>query len=118
MKQCLYLIAAIVLLVGLGSAVLIYLTSESDSSSSLISEFEGSKRFKHDLELYGGKWNVVANELINWFAGLWQGKTLAFTTACITIVISFGFFLAARHLPPNLKSGEQDERNQKADFIL
>jgi len=100
MRRRLYLIAAIILLVGLSSAVLIYFTAPDESGSSMIDEFEGSKKFKHDLELYGGKWNVVANEFIDWFAGLWQGKTLAFTIAVISIVISFGFFYVARRLPP------------------
>jgi len=104
LKRRLYLIAAAILLVGLSSSVLIYFTAPDESGSSLVNEFEGSKKFKHDLELYGGKWNVVANEFIDWFAGLWQGKTLAFTIAVISIVIAFGIFYVARHLPPELKS--------------
>jgi hypothetical protein len=51
----LYLIAAIILLVGLGSAVGIYRTAENASDSALIHDFETSKRYIHDLELYGGR---------------------------------------------------------------
>lgn len=108
MKRRLYLIAVVILLVGLSSATLIYLTAADDSGSSLVDEFEGSKKFKHDLELYGGKWNVVANDFINWFEGLWHGKSLAFTIACITIFISFGFFFAARRLHAGLKFDDRD----------
>ena len=118
LQKRLYLIAAIILLIGLGSAVFIYLISDNDSGSSLVDEFEGSKKFKHELELYGGKWNVVANELIQWFTGLWQGKTLAFTIAFITIVISLGFFLTARHSPFDLKSDDKDENNQGTGSTL
>jgi hypothetical protein len=87
-----YLITAIILLVGLGSSILIYLTADIASDSALINDFENSKKYMHDLELYGGKANVLANEFINWFVGLWQGKSLAFTVACITIVTALGFY--------------------------
>jgi hypothetical protein len=118
----LYLITAIILLVGLGSAILIYLTAENDSDSVLGNEVVGgyvypitpedSKRYKHDLELYGGKANVLANEFMRWFVGLWHGKSLAFTIACITIFISFGFFYVAKHFPSDLKSDARDENNR------
>ena len=98
----LYLIAAVILLVGLGSAVLIYLTAQNDSDNVL--DFENSKLYLHDLELYGGKANVLADELRNWFVRLWHGTSLAYTVACITIVISFGIFFVARHSPTDSKS--------------
>ena len=106
----LYLITAIILLVGLGSAILIYLIAENDSDSVL--GYEDSKKYIHDLELYGGKANVLANEFMRWFAGLWHGKSLAFTVACITIFISFGVFFVANHLPSDLKSDARDENNR------
>ena len=101
-KTRLYLISAIILLVGLGSAVLIYLTAANDSDSVL--DFENSKMYIHDLELYGGKANVLAEEFRNWFVGLWHGKSLAYTVACITLVISFGVIFVANHLQPDSKS--------------
>ena len=111
----LYIIIAIILLVGFGSAVLIYLTTENDSGSVLGHEAitpENSKMYAHDLELYGGKANVLADELMRWFAGLWHGKSLAFTIACITIFISFVFFFVAKHLPSDLKSDARDKNNR------
>ena len=93
----LYLISALILLVGMGSAILIYLTADNASDSDL--GLENSKMYMHDLELYGGKANVMANELRNWFDGLWHGRSLAFTIAFITVLLSFGFFYTARHLP-------------------
>jgi hypothetical protein len=105
----LYFVTVIILLVGLGSAILIYLTAENDSDSALSYEAAGgnvypttpedSKRYMHDLELYGGKANVLVNEFRSWFVGLWHGKSLAFTVACITIIVSLGFFFVARNLP-------------------
>ena len=118
----LYLITALILLIGLGSSLLIYLTAEDDSNSVLGYEMAGgyvypigpedSKKYIHDMELYGGKVNVLANEFLRWFVGLWHGRSLAFTVACITIVISFGFFFVARHLPPDLRSDARDESDR------
>jgi hypothetical protein len=117
----LYLITAIIVMVGLGSAILIYLTAENDSGSVLGYEAVGgnvypmapedSKIYRHDLELYGGKANVLADEFMRWFVGLWHGKNLALTVACITIFISFGFFFVARHLRSDLQSDARGENN-------
>jgi hypothetical protein len=102
----------------LGSAIAIYLTAENDSESVLGYEViggnvypirpEDSKMYSHNLELYGGKANVFADELMRWFDGLWHGKSLASTVACLTILISLGFFFFARHLP----SSTRDENNR------
>src|SRR5512135_315467 len=107
-RTLLYLVPAIILTVGLGSAVLLYLTAENDKDSYLVYEAkvgyvhpmasEDSKIDRRDLSLYGGKANVPAYEFMHWFTGLWHGKSLAFTVACITIYISFGFFLVAYFL--------------------
>jgi hypothetical protein len=94
----LYLISLIILLVGLSGAVLVYIHAENASDSALLNEFEYSKRYQHDLELYGGKANVIASEITNWFKGLWHGKNLAYSIACIAVLISCGFFIAARHI--------------------
>jgi hypothetical protein len=107
-----YLIPAVILLVGLGSAVVIYLTVPNNSADIAAYEAEGgylypispedSKAYLRNLELFGGKTNVLAREFIRWFDGLWHGKSLAFTVAFITILISVGFLLASdsrRHGP-------------------
>ena len=120
---CLDLISAAILLVGLGSAVLIYRTSENNSSGVLGYEEQGgsvyptmpedSKKYLRDLELYGGKTNVLMDELRRGFVGLWQGKLLAFTVACITIFTSFGVLYAAHRLLSRLKSGVPSENNRR-----
>jgi hypothetical protein len=120
---CFNLISAIILLVGLGSAVLIYQSAETDLSSVLGYEIAGesvypimpenSKMYKHDLELYGGKAAVLADEFRRWFVGLWHGKSLAFTVAFISIFISFVIFFAANHLPPRLKADVRSENNRE-----
>ena len=114
LHTCLYFVSGIILLVGLASAVLIYESSGDRSGSVLGYEDangsvypvspEDSKQYLRGLELYGGTANVLADELRLWFAGLWHGKSLAFTVVCITILLSSGVFYTARRLPSRLKS--------------
>jgi len=116
------LISVMILLVGLGSAVLIYRTAENDSNSVLGYEIiggqaypimpEDSKMYLRDLQLYSGKAGVLADEFRRWFVGLWYGKSLAFTVAYITLFISFVVFYAANHLPSRLKSDVHSENNR------
>ena len=122
LHTCLNLINAIILLVSLGSAILIYRTAENDSNSVLGYEEgdgsvypvrpEDSKKYLRDLELYGGKANVLADEFRRRVIGLWHGESLAFTVACITIFISFGFFFVANHLRSDLKSDARGKNNR------
>lgn len=111
---CLNVIGAMILLVGLGSAFLIYQREENDSDSVLGYEEgrgsvypirpEDSKKYLRDMELYGGKANVLVDEFRRWVIGLWQGKSLAFTVAGIALLISAGFFtMGYCYYPPGLK---------------
>ena len=93
-RKRLYLLTVVVLLAGLGSSIFIYMAAGNYSESVLV----------HDLELYGGKANVLADEFISWFTGLWHGKSLALTVASITVLVSFVFFVAAGHLPTDPES--------------
>jgi hypothetical protein len=122
LRICINLISAIILLVGLGTAIFIYQTADDDSSGVLGYQIiggsvyrimpENSKIYKHDLEVYGGKAAVLADEFRRWFIGLWHGKSLAFTLAVITIFASFAGFFTARHLPSNSESDLGAENNQ------
>ncbi len=122
-RTCLNFASALVLLLGLGSSVWIYQTTVNDSKGVLGYEEGGgsiypvapddSKMFIRDLELYGGKANVFAYQLRRWFAGLWRGKSLAVIVGCSTILISFGFFYAANHLPSGLESDVHGESSQE-----
>jgi hypothetical protein len=95
----LYLVAAAVLVAGLCSAVLIHVTAGDAPESAAVHEMVNSKPYQHELRRFGGKAAVLFDELNRWFDGLWQGKTLAFTVAWISIFISLGVFLFARRLP-------------------
>jgi hypothetical protein len=105
--QRLYLISAAVLLIGLAGSLAVYITADQDSEENLgyevvgknfyPSKHERSKKYMHDLELYGGKAAVLADDFNRCFNGLWQGTELAYTLACLTVMVSGGIFIAARH---------------------
>jgi len=104
----LYLNGAFIFLTGLMGAVSVYLMATDDSSDAVGYEFvdgkaypilaHESKAYRHDLERFGGKAAVMADELNRWFAGLWQGKRLACTLAVLSTGAALAFFWAARRL--------------------
>jgi hypothetical protein len=116
------LIGAIILLVGAGSAALIYLTAEDDSINTIGYEVAGSnvypttsgnsKMYIHDLELYGGKGSVLADKFMRWFIELWQGKSRALTIACIAILLSAVIFVLANHMRFDLQSDAREESDR------
>ena len=108
-QTSLYLVAFVVLMVGVTSSIFIYLTAENASDNVSAYEFEGSKQYIHDLELYGGKANVLAAEFGEWAEGLWHGKTLAFTIGSIAIFMSLVLFFVAYHMPSEAKSDDRDD---------
>ncbi|MGA3206285.1 MAG: hypothetical protein ABSE05_00485 [Syntrophales bacterium] len=122
LRICINLISAIILLVGLGTAIFIYQTADNDSSGALGYQIiggtvypimpENTKIYKHDLEVYGGKAAVLADDFRRWFVGLWRGKSLTFTIAVITIFVSFAGFFTARHLPSRSNSDDGAENNR------
>jgi len=105
----LIIITVAIMLIGLGSAALIYFTAGNPPESTLVHEFENSKRYVHDLELYGGKMNVLADQFRRWFDSLWEGKSLAFMIALITIIISLACSFVASRLPIESRRDFRDE---------
>ena len=95
----LYLCSAVVMLVGLGAAAAVYLAAGDMPEGVPDFDIEGSRRSLRDLELYGGKANVLVAEFMAWFGGLWHGQSLAYTIASITVVISCVLFYVAHHRP-------------------
>jgi ABC-type enterobactin transport system permease subunit len=112
----LYVGSIAILVIGLCCALLIYLTAEDGSEGAAryvvvdgvtySTSLANSKAYVHELRLYGGKAAVLFDEFGSWFAGLWQGKSLGFTVAWISIFVSAGVFLFARHLRSDSESGE------------
>jgi hypothetical protein len=90
-----YLCGAVIMVAGLGAAAVIYLAAGVVPEGLPDFDIEGSRRSLRDLELYGGKTNVLVAEFMAWFGGLWHGQTLAYTIASITVVISCALFYVA-----------------------
>lgn len=118
----LYLAGAFILLFGLGGATLIYLTAMEDTGDAIGYEVVGgtvysinpddSKRYVHDLELYGGKAAVFADDLDRWFASLWHGRQLAYTLAILSIGSPPAcFFAAADHLSSQSSPGQAEDQD-------
>ena len=95
----LYLGSAVIMLVGLGAAAVVYLAAGDVPEGVPDFDIEGSKRSLREMEVYGGKANVLVAEFMAWFGGLWHGRSLAYTIASITVVISCALFYVAHHLP-------------------
>jgi len=94
------LIAVAILLAGLGSALVIYFTATPAAPNPLGYEPEDTKRYLREMEVYGGKANVLASEFRKWFESLWQGRQLAVTVVCLTLLLLFFFLFASTPLPP------------------
>jgi UDP-N-acetylmuramyl pentapeptide phosphotransferase/UDP-N-acetylglucosamine-1-phosphate transferase len=94
-----YLVTAGILSVGFGTAVTIYLTAD-EIHDNPFAEFEQSKRFAYEVQRMGGKMALVANDASIWFTELWQGRQLAYTVACITMVIALGYYIVASGAKP------------------
>jgi hypothetical protein len=125
LRKFLYLSSVVILLVGLSSSIWIYLAAmnaaTSDSSYEFIGGFvypaEGgyTKKYVHDLQLYGGNAAVLADEFMRWFNGLWRGESFAYTVAFITAAISFVLFLIARSAPSDIAGSPPDRAGQDRD---
>ncbi len=115
-------IGLIVLLIGLSCSALIYLLADHAKAGSVGYDLIGgeaydippeqSKRYIHDLEMYGGKMAVLSDKINRWFDSLWHGKQLAFTLGFITLMISGGYFFMARQEPfdPDADDGDEPGR--------
>ena len=109
--KILQLCGAAVLVLGLIAAAVIYATAGDDSDGAIGYEVVNgvvspvasgeTKRYRHDLERYGGKMAVVTDEFANWFSTLWHGRSLAITVALLCVVLSAAIFLLAHHLATN-----------------
>lgn len=94
------LISAIILLLGLVSALAIYSAAPDEPESYMGYTLIGGRMYPtvplktiaHNQELYGGKWFVLADDIGRWFHGLWYGKTLGVTIAWLSGIAAFMIF--------------------------
>ena len=90
---------ALILVLGLGTAAILHRTSAPPAPSPTGFEPEDSKKYLRQMEMIGGKANVVGAQFTRWFDGLWQGRGLARTVAVLTLASAGLFWVAARPRP-------------------
>jgi hypothetical protein len=100
-----------ILLVGLAGAALIYVFGPDDGDTDLAGEITRGRMYRHNLELMGGKFAVYADQFYEWFAGLWHGRSLAYTVAVLAVAIALVCFWLARVMSSPLPS-ERDQRRE------
>lgn len=125
MQKLLYLGSAIILLAGLSASIMIYRAAMNKSTGDPGYEFSGgfvypgeggyTKKYVHDLQLYGGNAAVLADQFMRWFNGLWQGETLAYTVGFITAALSLVLLLLARSIPSGIAGNNSDRAGPGSD---
>jgi hypothetical protein len=101
-----------ILAVGFAAAILIFLIAQEPGGNPLGYDPLATKKYVHDLQVYGGTANVLAAQFTDWFVSLWQGKQLALTVAVLTVITVFVFrFFAV--LPP----ADDDDGDKAGDAV-
>lgn len=111
LKQRLRVSALVVLLAGLCAALLIHLFAvdvPDDSLGYVIVDGTvyplatgDSKKYRREVERFGGKAALAFDDFGRWFGGLWRGKALAGTVAWISVLLSLGILAFASSLGPD-----------------
>ena len=113
LKRHLRLSCLVILVAGLCGAMLIYLFTENlpdDSLGYVVVNgtvyplaTRDSKKYRREVQRFGGKTALLFDDFSRWFAEQWQGKTLARTTAWISILVSLGIYLFSNALGPDAR---------------
>jgi hypothetical protein len=111
LKTRLFRICLLVLAAGLGAAALAYALAPEDSREGVDYVVVGgvaypveqrlTKPYTRTLERFGGKAALLFDDFNRWFAGLWRGKALALTIACLSTAVAVALYLFALWLPPD-----------------
>ncbi len=87
-------VAGSILAAGALAALAIH-RSAVNAASPFALEDENSKVYLRQLEMVGGKANLLASQVRNGFAALWQGTNLAFTVFGLSVAAAAVFWVAA-----------------------
>jgi hypothetical protein len=104
-----------VLVAGLLGAALIYWHAVRTAPELSDYDPENSKQFLRQMELYGGKANVFAYDLREWWKGLWHGRSLAASVAVLTVLLAAALRFAAIPLPPRPGGAATERRPPPAE---
>ena len=108
-------ITGLLLILGFGSALAIYLTADHTPINSLLNDPLAHKRYVRSLRMIGGKANVLAADITDWFEGLWQGESLAWTVAVLTVGGTLTFRFVAGRSDRNTPSADEKSRPPTPD---
>ena len=71
-------ITLLLLVLGLGSALAIFLgTPPDEPEDPMLNDPRALRKYHRELEMYGGKANLLSAEFMEWFDSLWHGQRLA-----------------------------------------
>jgi hypothetical protein len=85
-------VAGGILAVGWTAALAIYVSAPAAVDDPEIYDMEHSKTYVRQMEVIGGRAAMFATQFDDWFAGLWQGRPLAYTIAFLTLVVALLYF--------------------------
>ena len=93
LRKRLYVSSLFFLIAGLCGAIMIYLLADdqTDAGDGYVivdgKTYPGgvyqSKRYVRDLERFGGKANVIFDEMNRWFESLWRRRDPSFSSSLI-----------------------------------
>lgn len=89
------LITAAIVATGLIAALAVHRAALRATPAPFDLEPSDSKAYLRQVEMMGGKANLLASQIRLWFTGLWEGTTLAHTLFWITVITAALFYLAA-----------------------
>ncbi len=113
-------LGVLILLAGLLAAALIYATAADEDDALAYEIVDGvaypvlaseSKAYRHDLERFGGKSALFADDLRRWLASLVHGKRLAVSVGVFAGLAAFACFTTARR-PPHEDEPKSDDRDE------
>ena len=97
-------LASGIFILGIGLAIVLYVTASPPPHDPLGYDPFASKKYLHELELYGGKVNILAVALHQWLASLWRGKPLAYIIAGLTILVASLLWFLGSHAVSDLEA--------------
>lgn len=102
-----YLAGLAVLVLGSLASVWTYHRAVvDDMADELAADALQGRNAQGQLEYIGGKSNVMAADIQEWFMGLWHGRHLAYTLAVLSMAGALLCFYVAFALPDLPRDGE------------
>jgi hypothetical protein len=105
------LAGAVLLAAGWLAGLVIFVAAREDAPTGDLAYGIGwERRYSFQMERFGGKAAVMADDLAEWFSALWHGQKLAYTVAVLCTGAALLCFLLAGAAAPPLPPGEASKR--------